>query len=569
MGSLAAVAKALARAERRIITRLRKEVKKLREKVIKDALNGSLKPWYDIDKFAEALRFGMLSAYIYGRASVKGIIKQSLESRLQDVKLQEVEEEWVDVFIHKLLITDKGIISSLVGKKVDPFEFVFHPSKEALNFLDDYTVKLAGIFEEAVLKKTTSLVRDTIEQGMSEREAVRYLSKNLKQFTNNRIKMIARTEATRAFNIGTLEESFSSEIIVGYKFDAVLDDRTTKKICRPRNGMFIPKSDVDLLIKNTPPLHVNCRSRLVPVTKYDEIPKKIMPVSFPPELTPKHRSYDLQKLQELFGSRKARIDQKPLFDINDVVRRIKDVPIKEKYTARELKEVYKLIDPEYSEYNLPKVRSKKLPKSIAGLYDPLTDTIEIDWSKGDFKTFIHESFHRMYYKRAGGFYEGDFEEAVVDFLAKHVYSRAYPGKIWKGGYVQEPLKPMLYIYQLAKFSGKSIKVVFDRFAEKLFEIRLRKKDVFDDEEVGKAFLEGVKLTEGDIETIREIVKKKQKKFKEALRKFYKVHGWRLTDEDLKRFINLIESHMFKTAIEAKTYEALGILQAVQFLLLNW
>jgi len=86
------------------------------------------------------------------------------------------------------------------------------------------------------------------------------------------VKAIARTESTRAFNLGILTEGLRSDLVVAYRFDAVMDDRTTD-ICKSRNGKVIPIEDEELIVHNTPPLHVNCRSVLVPVFEFENVDK--------------------------------------------------------------------------------------------------------------------------------------------------------------------------------------------------------------------------------------------------------------------------------------------------------
>ena len=298
MAPLRAIAEALDRAEKRIIVRARKAFKPLREQFIRDILDGRLEI-YDVHKLAEAFRAGMLSAYIFSRAAIKGDIRKKLkESR----KLAEEESYWAQL-IKFILRADKLLVQRLIRRKIDPMNYYFRPSDAVLQFLDGYTLQLAHVIQEDLLRSMTQWVRDTIQQGMSEREAIKYLASKTKQFGERRLQKIARTEATRAYNIGTLEESHESDIVVGYKFDAVLDKRTTD-ICRARDGKFIPKSETELLLHNTPPLHVNCRSRLVPVTEFDELPPAIMPSEWrDSRYLPKQRDYDIANLRKILSTK--------------------------------------------------------------------------------------------------------------------------------------------------------------------------------------------------------------------------------------------------------------------------
>lgn len=96
---------------------------------------------------------------------------------------------------------------------------------------------------------------------------------------------VVTAESTRAYNIGVITAARKSQIIAGFVFNAVLDERTSR-FCRPRAGMFIPIHDVEKLIRNSPPLHPHCRSTLVPVSRPvgKEIDDALLPT--PPFFSP-------------------------------------------------------------------------------------------------------------------------------------------------------------------------------------------------------------------------------------------------------------------------------------------
>lgn len=170
----------------------------------------------------------------------------------------------------------------------------FRPHKEALRVLEDYTVELANVESEAILQEVTRAVSEGISQGLSEREMQKLLKKRFKTFKKKRVVAISRTEATRAFNAGNLRSSV--DVVQYYRFNAVLDSRTTT-ICKTRNGKYLKVSDSTLLAMNTPPLHVNCRSFLIP-----EFEAKGEFISLQdPE--PQKRSNDVKLIAEILQAR--------------------------------------------------------------------------------------------------------------------------------------------------------------------------------------------------------------------------------------------------------------------------
>lgn len=142
--------------------------------------------------------------------------------------------------------------------------------EEAVKWLEAYVPKLAGSISEDVLQKVCSVIRESMMTGSTLQErmkALRESSDVLQRITDVRIESIARTEVTRADSMGRLISMKSNDDVIGVEFSAIMDDRTTE-ICSSRHGLFM-RLDDPRLPENTPPLHVNCRSLLLPCTVYD------------------------------------------------------------------------------------------------------------------------------------------------------------------------------------------------------------------------------------------------------------------------------------------------------------
>lgn len=209
--------------------------------------------------FMRRLFDALLTAFFWGQ--VDAWAKIGKQERKQ---FAELEHEHIVAVIKKALKEHPEILLAFARKKVSEDEairLIFDVPKESIEFLYQYTVKLANVESEAVLREVTEAVRETIERGMSEADAYKLLNERLRGFKEQRVKAIARTEATRAYNMGLIARSFKT--VKGYRYSAVLDSKTTK-MCQQRHGKFIPADDIQLLATNTPPLHVNCRSTLVP-----------------------------------------------------------------------------------------------------------------------------------------------------------------------------------------------------------------------------------------------------------------------------------------------------------------
>jgi len=236
---------------------------------------------YDIlPEFQNAIMSGVMTAFLYGRIAGFGdIVKQTRGKQHRTPNRRFATPDWSQTVaaLKIILKNDSKLVKGLLGiigtklikNEAAAFDEYFRPSEKAMAFMSQYTVQLAGIEAQDTLKYVSGLIKDTVEQGMSESQATAYISNKITDFARARAKAIAITEATRAYNVGTLEECQGSTILEGYRFNAVLDMLTTD-ICRERNNIFIPVHDTGAIASNTPPLHVNCRSNLEPVTKYSK-----------------------------------------------------------------------------------------------------------------------------------------------------------------------------------------------------------------------------------------------------------------------------------------------------------
>lgn len=227
-----------------------------------------------------ALLSGFLTAFLYGEMGTYGDVLRESAGRafkLPDKSFAVPDWSQTTAVLKIMLANDQRLIRGLLGvigmrtikNEAQAMAEYFSPSQKAMEFLNNYTISLANVEVKETLQEATRLMKDVIEQGMSLKQAEVYLETKLTQFSETRVKAIARTEGTRAFNAGTLKESLESDVVVGYRFNAVLDMLTTD-ICRERNNTFIAKEDIAAMVENTPPLHVNCRSNLEIVTKYSK-----------------------------------------------------------------------------------------------------------------------------------------------------------------------------------------------------------------------------------------------------------------------------------------------------------
>ncbi len=142
--------------------------------------------------------------------------------------------------------------------------------QDSVDWINNYMPKLAGVFEQNVLEATRKVIQNSLVEGLTLQErmkALREAAPELSAMSKHRIEAIARTEITRADTLGRLTSMKANDDVIGVEFSAIMDDRTTD-ICASRHGLVM-RLDDPRLAENTPPLHVNCRSLLIPLTVYD------------------------------------------------------------------------------------------------------------------------------------------------------------------------------------------------------------------------------------------------------------------------------------------------------------
>ncbi len=138
------------------------------------------------------------------------------------------------------------------------------PSDDFLTFLDQETFNYIGDWEYTVLKKTRAELVAAIKDGKSLSDVIGILDDEGMKLSEVSLERYARTKTTEVFNKGRMEHFESSGVVDAYQYSAVLDDRTSS-ICEELDGHIFDSGDAPI-----PPLHFNCRSVLIPITRFED-----------------------------------------------------------------------------------------------------------------------------------------------------------------------------------------------------------------------------------------------------------------------------------------------------------
>lgn len=127
---------------------------------------------------------------------------------------------------------------------------------------------IASRIQSAYIKKIETVWKQNADAFLagdttSKTEAIRAIQEGA-EVSYGRAKMIVETETTYYYNKARRQVYDQSQDVTHYLFVAVRDHATTKW-CSTRQGLVYAKTD-PLCDDETPPIHWNCRSEMVPLT---------------------------------------------------------------------------------------------------------------------------------------------------------------------------------------------------------------------------------------------------------------------------------------------------------------
>lgn len=138
------------------------------------------------------------------------------------------------------------------------------PNKKFLDFLDEETFQYIGDWEYNIKKATRLKLVEAIKDGKPLSEVTGILDDEGIPLAEESLERYSRTKITEVMNRGRLESFEESGVVAAYQYSAILDDRTSD-ICEGLHGLIFQAGTEPI-----PPMHFNCRSLLIPITKYEE-----------------------------------------------------------------------------------------------------------------------------------------------------------------------------------------------------------------------------------------------------------------------------------------------------------
>ena len=170
---------------------------------------------------------------------LQGVLKRQFRRLYQDARVQAIRE------------LNKQEFASPI------------PADEFLDFLDKETFRFIGEWEYRVTSKAKTALVNAIKDGKPLSEVISIMDNEGRKLSDESLERYARTKSTEVFNKGRKEFFEESGVVSAYQYSAILDN-VTSEICSGLHGTIFEKGT-----EPTPPMHFNCRSVLIPITKYE------------------------------------------------------------------------------------------------------------------------------------------------------------------------------------------------------------------------------------------------------------------------------------------------------------
>lgn len=141
---------------------------------------------------------------------------------------------------------------------------------EYLELIKNEAFKMVGDYSVNITKRVKNIVLHGIKDGYSAGEIINIIRDELTSETDRWMETAVRTKSTEIYNEARKQyyenDPMAKEVVVAYQWSAILDDRTSE-ICRYLDGKIYDIGEISNKIK--PPAHFNCRSVLIPITKFE------------------------------------------------------------------------------------------------------------------------------------------------------------------------------------------------------------------------------------------------------------------------------------------------------------
>lgn len=200
---------------------------------------------------------------MFDQIQKKKILQNQRPERIETIKLkylkelkQVIKQSLLDSFKDSKMMAQQELMK---GNFRAPL-----PNEKFLEVLEQETFDYIGDWEYTVTKGARQALMEAIKDGKPLSSVIDFLETEGKDVALVSLERYSRTKFTEVMNRGRIEFFDDSGVVAAYQYSAILDDRTSD-ICAGLHGKVFKAGT-----EPVPPMHFNCRSVLVPITKYEE-----------------------------------------------------------------------------------------------------------------------------------------------------------------------------------------------------------------------------------------------------------------------------------------------------------
>lgn len=200
---------------------------------------------------------------VYDQLRAKKVLESRDPEKLQSLKIKSPKE--LNLILKRTLREGfkKGMLSGqrelLRGNFKNPI-----PDDVFLDLLDSETFSYIGDWVYKLEQSARIRIIEAIKDGKPLSAVIDMMDADDLPSSLASIERYSRTKYTEVMNRGRLASFKDSGAVAAYQFSAILDDRSSE-ICAGLHGKIFQDGD-----EPVPPMHFNCRSLLVPITRFED-----------------------------------------------------------------------------------------------------------------------------------------------------------------------------------------------------------------------------------------------------------------------------------------------------------
>lgn len=150
--------------------------------------------------------------------------------------------------------------------------------KDFVDLVNAESFKITGDYYTEISKKAQNILIEGLKNGASEGELMKLVRDAMTESSDKWLQSVIRTKTTDIYNNARRSywetDDIAKQIVAAYQFSAIMDDRTSEICASLDQSVYDVTDDVGRV---TPPLHFNCRSILVPITKFEDFTSEDVP----------------------------------------------------------------------------------------------------------------------------------------------------------------------------------------------------------------------------------------------------------------------------------------------------